>query len=185
MHYTMNMTREYSKFAINTHFNDLPYEAIERFKIRLLDSIGVIAASMHAGGIDECVDLFGGIGGAEEATILFHGVRLPADKASLVNSMMVRSFDYEPVGGEFVDGTAGAAHISGSSIPCMLAMGVLVHASGKMPLPPPYSVTIWQPVFSKALGLRSIKAGTTRARSTAWVVRCSLPSCSDSTRTSA
>ncbi len=127
----MNVTREYSKFAINTHFDDLPEEAIERFKVRLLDSIGVIAASMHAGGIDECVDLFGGVGGSEEATILFHGVRLPADKASLVNSMMARSFDYEPVGGEFVDGTAGAAHISGSSIPCMLAMGELVHASGK------------------------------------------------------
>ena len=127
----MNVTREYSKFAINTHFDDLPEEAIDRFKIRLLDSIGVIAASMHAGGIDECVDLFGGIGGAEEATILFHGVRLPADKASLVNSMMARSFDYEPVGGEFVDGTAGAAHISGSSIPCMLAVGELIHASGK------------------------------------------------------
>ena len=43
----MNVTREYSKFAINTHFDDLPEEAIERFKVRLLDSIGVIAASMQ------------------------------------------------------------------------------------------------------------------------------------------
>ena len=127
----MNMTREYCKFAVNTGYEDLQEEAIRRFKTRLLDSVGVIAASVHAGGIEECVDLFGGIGGAKEATILFHGTQLPADKASLVNSMMARSFDFEPVGGEFTDGTAGAAHISGSSIPCMLAMGELTHATGK------------------------------------------------------
>ena len=127
----MNMTREYTKFLLETRYEDIPQEEIERFKIRLLDTVGVIAASAHAGGIEPCIELFGGIGGAEEATILFHGTRLPADKASLMNSMMARSFDYEPVGGEFIDRTTGAAHISGSSIPCMLAVGELTHASGK------------------------------------------------------
>jgi len=127
----MNMTREYTKFLLETKYEDLPAEEIERFKIRLTDTIGVIAASVRAGGIEGSVKLFGEIGGAEEATVLFHGTRLPADKASLINSMMSRSFDYEPVGGEFVDRTTGAAHISGSSIPCMLAVGELVHASGK------------------------------------------------------
>lgn len=127
----MNMTREYSKFLIKTQYEDIPAEEIERFKIRLLDGIGVIAAGTHAGGIEGSVELFSTIGGAEEATILFHGARVPADKASLVNSMMMRSFDFEPVGGEFEDRTTGAAHISGSSIPCMLAVGELTHASGK------------------------------------------------------
>ncbi len=127
----MNMTREYTKFLLETKYEDLPAEEIERFKIRLIDSIGVIAASVRAGGIEGSIELFSEIGGAQEATVLFHGTRLPADKASLINSMMARSFDYEPVGGEFVDRTTGAAHISGSSIPCMLAVGELVHASGK------------------------------------------------------
>lgn len=127
----MNMTREYARFLVETGFEDIPQSEIDRFKIRLLDMMGVMAAGVHAGGIDGCVDLFGGIGGAPEATILYHEVKLPADKASLVNSMMARSFDFEPVGGEFADHTAGAAHISGSSIPCTLAMGELVHASGK------------------------------------------------------
>ena len=127
----MNITREYSKFLIATKYEDIPEQEIDRFKIRLIDSIGVMAAGTHAAGIEACVDLFGEIGGAPEATVLFHGTRLPADKASLINSMMARSFDYEPVGGEFVDRTTGAAHISGSSIPCMLATGELVGASGK------------------------------------------------------
>lgn len=127
----MNMTREYAKFLINTQFEDLPSEEIERFKLRLIDTIGVIAAGIHAGGIDGCVGLFSKIGGADEANILFHGVKVPADKAALVNSMMARSFDYEPVGGEFEDRTTGAAHISGSTIPCMLAAGQLAHANGK------------------------------------------------------
>lgn len=127
----MNMTREYTKFLLETRYEDIPQEEIERFKIRLLDTVGVIAAGTRAGCMKECTDLFAEIGGAEEATILFFGNRLPADKASLMNSMMARSFDYEPVGGEFIDRTTGAAHISGSSIPCMLAVGELTHASGK------------------------------------------------------
>lgn len=127
----MNITREYAKFLLSTGYDDIPEQEIERFKIRLIDTIGAMAAGTHAGGIEACVELFGKIGGAEEATILFHGTRLPADKASLVNSMMSRSHDYEPVGGEFADRTTGAAHISGSSIPCMLATGELVHSTGK------------------------------------------------------
>ena len=127
----MNMTREYSKFLTAATYDDIPEEEIARFKIRLIDSIGDIAAGTRASGIEGSLGLFKDIGGAEEATVLFHGVRLPADKAALINSMMMRSFDYEPVGGEFVDRTTGAAHISGSTIPCMLAMGELVHASGK------------------------------------------------------
>lgn len=127
----MNMTREYTKFLLSMGYEDLPEEAKRRFKTRLLDAVGVMAAGTHAGGIEGCLDLFAGIGGAEEATVLFHGNRLPADKASLMNSMMMRSFDFEPVGGEFADHTAGAAHIAGSTIPCMLASGELNHSSGK------------------------------------------------------
>ena len=127
----MNITREYSKFLVGAKYEDIPAKEIERFKLRLVDMIGVMAAGTHAGGIEGCVDLFGEIGGVAEATVLFHGTRLPADKASLINSMMARSFDFEPVGGEFADRTTGAAHISGSTIPCMLAMGELLGASGK------------------------------------------------------
>lgn len=127
----MNMTQEYSKFLVDTHYDDLPQEEIDRFKIRLIDTLGAIAASTHAGGVESCVALFSKIGGAGEATILYHGVRVPADKASLVNSIMARSYDFEPVGGEFEDRTTGAAHLSGSSIPCMLATGQLTHATGR------------------------------------------------------
>ncbi|MDR0888377.1 MAG: MmgE/PrpD family protein [Coriobacteriales bacterium] len=127
----MNITREYTRFLLKTGYEDIPPHEIDRFKIRMIDSIGVIAAGTHAGAIEGCLGMFKGIGGTPEATVLFHGVRLPADKASLMNSLMMRSFDFEPVGGEFEDRTTGAAHISGSTIPCMLACGELAHASGK------------------------------------------------------
>lgn len=127
----MNVTQEYSKFLVATSCEDIPEKECDRFKVRLLDSIGVIAAGTHAPGVEGAINLLKGIGGAEEATVLFHGGRLPADKASFVNSLMMRSYDYEVCGNEFPDYTTGPAHISGSTVPCFIAASELTHASGK------------------------------------------------------
>ena len=127
----MNTTEEYSKFLVATNFEDLPAKETERFKSRFLDCIGVAAAGIQAPGIPGAIDLFKKIGGLMESSVLFTSDRLPADKASFINSMMMRSFDFEPCGSENPDYTTGPAHISGSTVPCTLAMSEMVHASGK------------------------------------------------------
>jgi 2-methylcitrate dehydratase PrpD len=127
----MNSTQIYSKFLVDTQYQDLPLSETQRFKIRLLDSIGVIAAGTHAPGIEKTISLLKYQGGVEEGTICFHGGKIPAGQAAFINGMMMRSFDFEIAGGELPDRTTGPAHISGSSIPCVLAAAELTHASGK------------------------------------------------------
>jgi 2-methylcitrate dehydratase PrpD len=69
-------------------------------------------------------------GGKEEGTILVHGVKVPLHNAALVNSVMARSYDYEPTG-PLVDGKSTPAHVSGTTVPTAITVAEYVGATGK------------------------------------------------------
>ncbi len=59
-----------------------------------------------------------------------HGGKVPAASAALVNSVMARSFDFEPVS-PLVDGVNTPGHISGTTVPTAVSLAEAVNASGR------------------------------------------------------
>lgn len=130
----MNVTEQIAKHLEQENYHSIMAVdglAIARAKTRILDSLGVIAAGAKAPGCGELLGMVKGWGGAGQSTVLVDGVKVPALNAALVNSMMMRSFDFEAIEAEGENGTSSAAHISGTTVPVALAVAERERASGK------------------------------------------------------
>lgn len=116
--------------AVETRFEDLDPAAVETTRYRIIDTLGCLIGGSTDTGNPELAGLLKDEGGKEEATILIHGGKIPAGNAALINSVMARSFDFEPVS-PLVDGVNTPGHISGTSVPTALTMTEAVDASGR------------------------------------------------------
>lgn len=112
-------------------FESLPPAAVSRAKVRLMDALGLIAAGTRAQGSKEFRDLILSWGGRAEATALTTSVRVPAFASAMLNAVLMRSYDFEPVGADRSDGMQIPAHITGTTASVALAVGEAVSASGK------------------------------------------------------
>lgn len=116
---------------LTADFVALPAETVARTKVRLLDAVGQIAAGARADGSQDLVDLVTGWGGRADATILTTTMRVPAMHAALANAVLMRSYDFEPVGADRADGAQIPSHITGTTAAVGLAVGEARHATGK------------------------------------------------------
>jgi 2-methylcitrate dehydratase PrpD len=116
--------------VVETRFEDFDAATLESTRYRIIDTLGCLIGGAADTGNPELVDLLRRQGGREEATILVHGGKVPAGNAALVNSVMARSFDFEPVS-PLVDGVNTPGHISGTTVPTALAMAEAVDAGGR------------------------------------------------------
>lgn len=87
-----------SSFTVNTHFEDLPNEVVQRLKELLLDWIGVTsAASTGADSSDPItkgvLSFMGGVGGTN--TVLNRGQCYNAQTAALLNGAFSHTFDFD------------------------------------------------------------------------------------------
>jgi 2-methylcitrate dehydratase PrpD len=116
--------------AVETRFEDLDPATVETTKYRIIDTLGCLIGGATDTGNPELAALLKDEGGKAEATVLIHGGKIPAGNAALVNSVMSRSFDFEPVS-PLVDGVNTPGHISGTTVPTALTMAEAVDASGR------------------------------------------------------
>jgi 2-methylcitrate dehydratase PrpD len=126
----MGLAADLVEHIVGTDFAGLDEASVERAKWRILDVCGCALAGATAPGCGMMLDLVTGWGGTTESTILGHGGRAPAHNVAMMNSLMARSHDYEPVEAEF-DGRSCPAHISGTTVPVALAMAEKERASGE------------------------------------------------------
>ncbi|MEZ2391889.1 MmgE/PrpD family protein [bacterium RCC_150] len=126
-----NMTGTVARHVAGTGFENLDAGSVARAKVRIIDALGNIAAGHRGQGNDALLRLARHWGGAPESRVLVHGTRLPAHNAAMVNAVMMRSYDFEPIGAEYEDQTQTAAHISGTTVPVALAVAEQQHSSGK------------------------------------------------------
>jgi 2-methylcitrate dehydratase PrpD len=126
----MSIIEELVEYVLDTRFESINQETITQAKYRIIDVIGCLIAGTHASGCLDVISLVKEWGGAKESTILVHGDKAPAHNVAMVNSIMARSFDFEPVGPS-IDGVSIPAHISGTTVPTALAMAEYSQASGK------------------------------------------------------
>ena len=126
----MGLAQDLAEHVVATDFASLDPEAIEWAKWRVLDVCGCALAGAEAPGCGMMRDLVSEWGGAEESTILAHGGRAPAHNVAMLNTLMARSHDYEPVEAEF-EGRGCPAHLSGTTVPVALAMAEKQRADGE------------------------------------------------------
>lgn len=126
-----NLTETLTEHLAAASFEALPREAVERAKVRLLDSVGLIAAGARAQGSSSVVDLVTGWGGRPDATVLTTGARVPAMHAALSNAVLMRSYDFEPVGADHVGGVQIPSHITGTTVSVGLAVAEWKRRSGR------------------------------------------------------
>jgi 2-methylcitrate dehydratase PrpD len=126
----MSVVIELIRNIINTPFEKIDCDAIERARGRLIDVVGCILGGAHASGCSILVDLVREWGGTGDGTILVHGVKIPAHHAAMTNCIMARSYDFDPIG-PLVDGKSFPAHISATTVPVAIATAEQTGASGK------------------------------------------------------
>ena len=126
----MSVTQELVRNILDTPFEEFDADTLEGARERLIDVVGCMIGGAYAPGCSMLLDLIREWGGREEATVVVHGVRVPAHNASLMTSIMARSYDFEPAG-PIVDGKSAPAHISGTTVPTAIAMAEAQSSSGK------------------------------------------------------
>jgi 2-methylcitrate dehydratase PrpD len=116
--------------ALETRFENFDKDTLETTKYRVIDTLGCLIGGATDTGNPELVKLIKENGGKKEATILVHGGKVPTTDAALINCVMARSFDFEPVS-PLVDGVSCPGHISGTTVPTALTLAEATDASGR------------------------------------------------------
>ncbi|HEY4576269.1 MAG TPA: MmgE/PrpD family protein [Yaniella sp.] len=117
-----DLTERFITHAYNTEFTDFSAATIQRATHRILDAVGNTLVGHRASGMSALTDLAVDWGGAPQSTILGDGRKVPMQHAALLNAVLMRSFDFEPVGAEGPGRRQVAAHITGTTVPVALAV---------------------------------------------------------------
>lgn len=115
---------------LNTQFESVPRAAIEHAKDRIIDAVGCLICGSNDSGNPELLRIVRDWGGKPEGRVFVHGDKVPVGTAALVNCIMCRSFDFEPVS-PLVEGESGPGHISGTTVTTALTVGDVIDATGK------------------------------------------------------
>lgn len=122
---TDTISRKIARFAIGLSYSDLPEEVIHEVKRYLYDSIGCAYGGYHTKDVNIIRDIYSGMAGSEEATVIGFGDKLPAVNTTLINSLMIRALDFNDIYWK-----EDPSHPS-DLIPAALAVGELVDVSMK------------------------------------------------------
>lgn len=114
----MSIEQELVQFVCRTAYDGLKPEILRILKNQLLTVLGTTIAGSTQAGCQTLIDFYRSQGGKEEATILIHGGRIPAQAAALVNGVMARALDFD-------DALAPGVHIGASTVPAALAAAEL------------------------------------------------------------
>lgn len=120
-----SISRQIAEFAVNLKYDDLPVNAVNEVKRYLYDSIGCAYGAYETKDVNIIRDIYKGMGGKPEATVFAFGDKIPAVNATLVNSLMIRSLDFNDIYWK-----QDPSHPS-DIIPAALSVGEMVGASMK------------------------------------------------------
>ncbi len=91
------ISRQIAQFAINLKYEDLPEKVINEVKRYLYDSIGCAYGGYHTKDVNIIRDIYKTMGGKQESTLIGFGDKMPAVNATLVNSLMIRTLDFNDI----------------------------------------------------------------------------------------
>jgi len=102
--------------GLNTRFEDLPTEVVERQRMALLDTLGAAIAGIRGEGVQALAGMYADMGGKAEATALPAGRRLPMPAAAMLNGLAGRAWDLDDVHEQ------NTCHINVNVVPAVLAI---------------------------------------------------------------
>jgi 2-methylcitrate dehydratase PrpD len=126
----VSIITELVRNILKASFQSFDASVIDRARNRIIDVVGCMIGGANASGNSMLIDLVKGWGGKKEGTILVHGIKAPVHDAAMVNSVMSRSYDFEPAG-PLVEGKSTPAHLSGTTVPTAVTVAEERAASGK------------------------------------------------------
>ena len=121
----MTLTEALAELGLAIENRAISPEAYEAAEKMTLDTLGCGLAGWRQPGTAETLGLMRDWGGTHEASVLFHGDRLPSPHAAFVNSTMIHALDYDDV---YIP---GVLHIMSIILPVALAAGEVADASGE------------------------------------------------------
>jgi 2-methylcitrate dehydratase len=92
-----SIARQIAEFAVNLKYEDLPEEVVFEVKRYLYDSIGCAYGAYYTTDVNIIRDIYKEMGGKEESTVIGFGDKIPAVNSALVNSLMIRSLDFNDI----------------------------------------------------------------------------------------
>ena len=113
-----------------TQFEAFDAETLQNAKDRIVDTVGCLIGGAGDPSNPELVRLIKDHGGEPQATILMYGGKVPAAQAAMVNCVLCRSFDYEPVS-PVVEYSMAPGHVSGTTVMTAITLGEAVGAGGR------------------------------------------------------
>jgi 2-methylcitrate dehydratase PrpD len=122
---TDDITLVLARLAVETKADEITPEAYRAAKVAVLDAIGCAMAGYKASGVPAVVEVTKQFGGREEATIWFHGGKVPGPAATFANSVQTHALDLDDFHSPSI------THITSVIVPAAFAMGELNDATGK------------------------------------------------------
>ena len=104
------------RHIVQTKFEDIPCETVERQKDILLDTLGVAVAGSKAPGVEKVVGFLKKMKGRKESSLIVHGGKLPTPHATMANSLMAHALDFDDMH------EAAGVHTNICVVPPALAM---------------------------------------------------------------
>lgn len=111
----MKVEHKVVSFIENATYDDLNATDIDIVKKQILTYVGCVIAGSSNMGCEEVVDIAKDLGGKEEATILVHGGKVPAQQAAFANGVMGRALDV-------CDHIKPGMHVGSGMIPAIYAV---------------------------------------------------------------
>lgn len=127
----MNVSEQVAEYVGNVKYEDLSQENIDRMKLQIVDSIGVMAAGVHGTSVAGVVELIRSFGAKEEATALFQNLKAPAHLAAFINSLQMSAFDYAMITAEAPGKTTKPHHASETDVSVAMTVSDALNVSGK------------------------------------------------------
>ena len=91
------ISQQIGEWAAKVRFEDLSPEAVTAAKTILYDSLGCALGGSKTHDVGIMRGYLEEKGGAEEATVVGSGRKLPASEAALLNALMLRALDYNDI----------------------------------------------------------------------------------------
>ncbi len=92
-----SIARQIAEFAVGLKYEQLPADVVMEVKRYLYDSVGCAYGAVKTKDVNIMRDIYLEMGGAEEATVIGFGDKMPAVNATLVNSLMIRALDFNDI----------------------------------------------------------------------------------------
>ncbi len=102
--------------GLDTRFEDLAPEVIERTRLAVLDTLGAAIAGISGEGVAPLAALYTDWGGKPEATALPAGTMLPMPAAAMLNGLAGRAWDLDDVHEQ------NTCHVNVNVVPAVLAL---------------------------------------------------------------